>query len=389
MFSSRLPGRLVPNTLSEAVARVRARGALDCDLTETNPTAVGLAYPDLSDVLAGPQVASYRPSPLGLGEARALVAAEYASRGVAIRADRCVLSASTSEAYAFLFKLLCGPGDEVLVPQPSYPLFDLLTRLEGVAAAAYRLDSRGGWCLDRSSVEAAVTGRSRAILVVSPNNPTGSMIRSDDREWLVGVARVHGLALIADEVFADYLLAPRPGSDGLAGEARVLTFALGGLSKSAGLPQMKLAWTAVSGPEALVLDAMARLEVIADTYLSVSTPVQLAAGALIRAGRGIRAAIGARLRTNLATLRAAVATHPALTLIEPEGGWTAVVRVPAILSEEQLVMRLLTEASVLVHPGYFFDFDEEAYLVLSLLPALETFDRGVARLARIATGETS
>jgi aspartate/methionine/tyrosine aminotransferase len=381
MFSRRLP-RLEPNALTAAVLRAKASGERLYDLTETNPTAVGLAYPVLSDVMSGPGVASYRPHALGHPAAREHVAETFAARGAAVPASRCVLTASTSEAYSFLFKLLCEPGDEVLVPQPSYPLFELLTRLDAVTPVPYRLDPHGAWCLDRGSLESTATGRTRAILIVSPNNPTGSMLRSGDREWLVAFARGRGLALIADEVFFEYQFALRADVVSLAGEARALTFTLGGLSKSAGLPQMKLAWIGVSGPGEEVHDAMGRLEVIADTYLSVSTAVQLAAGALMRAGDEIRAAIAARLERNLGALRDWVRVHPVAGVIVPDGGWSAVVRVPAILSEEQLVVRLLEEDAVLVHPGYFFDFDRGAHLVCSLLPSPDVFDEGLARLGR-------
>jgi aspartate/methionine/tyrosine aminotransferase len=387
MFSSRLPARLRPNAFSEAVARARASGAPLHDLTETNPTAVGLAYPDLAALLCRPDVASYRPLPLGDPAARAAVALHYEQAGTPVPPAHIVLTASTSEAYAFLFKLLCNPGDHVLVPQPSYPLFDLLTRLDAVVPVPYRLDPRGLWCLDRGGLEAALTPRTRAILVVSPNNPTGSMIDAADRDWIVTLARRHDLAIVADEVFAEYPIEPRPDATRLAGEGRVLTFALGGLSKTAGLPQMKLAWIVVSGPEADVAAAMARLEIIADTYLSVSTPVQMAAAGLLEAGDRIRAVIGARIRENLAVLRAAVARHASLDLLVPEGGWSAVVRAPALLPEDQMVRRLVAEEGVIVHPGYFFDFASEAYLVISLLPSPGTFAAGVALMTTRVSGE--
>jgi aspartate/methionine/tyrosine aminotransferase len=282
-----------------------------------------------------------------------------------------------------LFKLLCDAGDEVLVPSPSYPLFELLTGLESVRAVTYRLDPHGGWCLDRRSVEAGLTTRTRAILIVSPNNPTGSVLHDDDREWLVALASERRVAIIADEVFAAYPLRLQRSSQSLTGEPRALTFTLGGLSKSAGLPQVKLGWMVLGGPEPRVAEARVRLEIIADTYLSVSTPVQVAASRLIEAGAIVRAQILARVRGNLDSLRDAVASEPALTLNEPEAGWSAVIRVPAIVPEDVLVLRLLREAAVLVHPGYFFDFDEEAFLVVSLLPPPSAFVEGIARIARI------
>lgn len=388
MFSSRLPGQLGPNVVSQAVSRARAAGAIRFDLTETNPTNVGLPYPDrLVSALAHPDVRSYRPAPFGSFEARAAAAASYATSNVP--PERIVLTASTSEAYSFLFKLLCNAGDEVLVPKPSYPLFDLLTELDQVRAVPYRLDPQGAWCLDRDSLERACSPLTRAILIVSPNNPTGSMVRNADREWLVEFAVAHQLALISDEVFVDYPLTPRPDTTSFLGEDRALTFTLGGLSKSAGLPQMKLAWTVVSGPEPLVIDALSRLEVIADTYLSVSTPVQLAAPALIDHGRHVRALIQQRITRNLETLRVSVSRAPALTLHLPDGGWSVVLRVPAILSEEQMVLQLLAAHSVLVHPGYFFDLESEAFLVLSLLPPPEVFAGGVDRLIQFFTGDTA
>jgi hypothetical protein len=297
-----------------------------------------------------------------------------------------VLTASTSEAYAWLFKLLCDPGADVLVPQPSYPLFDLLTRLEGVTARPYHLEYHGVWALDRRSVERATSAATRAVLVVSPNNPTGSCLRAADREWLVSHAASRRLALISDEVFADYPLARRPDATSLLGEARALTFTLGGLSKSAGLPQVKLGWIVASGPAGDVAAALERLDVISDSYLSVSTPVQAAAPALLEAGSAIRRAIHARVRRNLDALRAAVTARPDVTLLDPEGGWSAVLRVPAVATEQAIVLRLLDEAGVLVHPGYFFDFPREAYLVVSLLPEPAAFDEAAGRLLSLVSG---
>ena len=381
MFSSRLPDRIEPNALSRAVSAARESGVPLLDLTETNPTAVGLTYP--SDLLAGladPAALRYAPSPLGDRGAREAVAA---AAGPGATADRICLTASTSEAYSLIFKLLCDPGDEVLVPRPSYPLFDLLTGLESVRPVSYRLDRHGGWCLDRRGIEQGVSPRTRAVLVVSPNNPTGSRLHDDDREWLAGLAAEREIAIIADEVFADYLLQPAAPARSLIGESRALVFTLGGLSKSAGLPQVKLAWAVVSGPDALVQAAMARLEIVADTYLSVSTPVQCAARRLIGAGREIRRQITARLASNLQTLRHVVAGEPLLTLLEPEGGWSAVLRLPASRSETEWIMRLISEMSVVAHPGYFFDFDEEAFLVLSLLPEPDVLAEGARRIARL------
>ena len=385
MFSSRLPSLLAENALSRAVAAARLEGRPLLDLTETNPTAVGLGYPaSLAATLTHPGVIDYRPDPLGSPSARDAVAAAYLSDGRTVDPDCLALTASTSEAYAWLFKLLADAGDEVLVPQPSYPLFDLLTRLDEVRAVPYQLDPHGRWTIDRPSLEGALTSLTRVILVVSPNNPTGSMLTGADREWLVGVVGDRGLAVISDEVFADYRLAPRPDASSFLGESRVLTFTLGGLSKSAGLPQMKLAWISTSGPPAKVSEALARLTVIADTYLSVCTPVQLAAARLIDTGRAIRAAVHARLVRNLNHLRSMLRPHPSLGLVEPEGGWSAVIQVPAIRSEEALALTLLERAQVRVHPGFFFDFPREAFLIVSLLPEPRAFAAGVqAVLGRV------
>jgi aspartate/methionine/tyrosine aminotransferase len=327
----------------------------------------------------------YAPDSLGLPAARAAVAQEYARTGARVRADQLMLTASTSDAYALVFKLLCDPDDEVLVPQPSYPLFESLTQLDAVRARPYRLDPHGRWAIDRHSVEQALTGRTRAILVVSPNNPTGSLLRRADHEWLVSTAASRGVAIVSDEVFADYPLQPLGDASSFAGEPRVLTFTLGGLSKSAGLPQVKLGWMAISGPADVADAAIERLAIIGDAYLSVSTPVQVAAASLIAGGAVIRAAIQARLAANLSCLERLVAAHPAVSLLAPEGGWSAVLRVPATQTEESLVLRLLNDAHVVVHPGFFFDFEHEAYLVISLLPRLGEFDEGVRRVLQCAT----
>lgn len=387
MFSSRLPSSLAPNALTTALLNVRAAGRPLIDLTETNPTAVGLEYPaDILASLADARGRSYEPAPLGLPSAREAVAADYARRGRVVSPDRVVITASTSEAYSLLFKLLCDPGDVVLVPQPSYPLFDLLSRLDSVVTRPYRLSEHDNWAIDRDSVIDAFDARVRAVLVVSPNNPTGSMLRRSDRDWLAAECARRGIALVADEVFADYPLSPGAEAAAIAGDEPALTFALGGLSKSAGMPQVKLGWMAVGGPASLADDAIARLDVICDTYLSVSTPVQVAAPALIAAGGTTRAAIRARVGRNLGVLRERLRKAPACSLREPEGGWSAVVQVPAVESEESLVLRLVTESHVLVHPGYFFDFPREAFLVASLLPAPDVFDEGIARVVAAAGG---
>jgi aspartate/methionine/tyrosine aminotransferase len=387
MFSSRLSESIEPNALTRAIGARRAAGGTWLDLTETNPTTVGLDYPaDVLAPLADARARRYEPEPLGMGVAREAIACDYARRGRVVAPEHVVVTASTSEAYSLLFKLLCNPGDAVLVPQPSYPLFELLAGLEAVALRPYRLLEHDAWSIDRASLTEAMAPNVRAVLVVSPNNPTGSMLRRDDLAWLADTCARQRIALIADEVFVDYPLAARAEAVAIAGDEPALTFALGGLSKSAGLPQVKLGWMAVGGPPALVTAALARLELICDTFLSVSTPVQWAAPALIDHGATIRAAIHARVRGNLAKLRETLAAHPALTLLAPEAGWSAVWQVPATEPEEALVLRLFNTAGVLVHPGYFLDFAREAFLVTSLLPAPTIFDEALDRLMHALPG---
>ena len=399
MFSSRVPRDLASNRLAIATSAHRASGRLLLDLTVTNPTAVGLHYPDdLLPPLAGPGALAYRPEPFGLASARRAVADDYARRGISVAEDRVVLTASTSEAYSILFKLLCEPtGDAVLVPVPSYPLFDHLTGLDGVECRTYALEYHGRWELDERSVDRAWRDATRAVLAVSPNNPTGSVLAPTEFDALSTRCASRDAALIVDEVFADYLfdgdsesrasaselVKPREPrrADGRTPDSGCLAFRLGGLSKSAGLPPVKLGWIAVEGPGELVRGALQRLELICDTYLSVSTPVQVAAPALIERGAEIRRQIRTRIADNLACLRAAVAADPALELLNADGGWTAVIRVPAKSSEEDLVIDLLEARDTLTHPGFFFDFPHEAFLVLSLLPEPAVFAEGVNRIA--------
>lgn len=381
MISSRLPKSLELNAVARALDAKRRGGMAVVDLTETNPTTAGFNYPgELLAPLANARALEYDPQPLGLWPARAAVAADFRRRGIAISADRVALTSSTSEAYALLFKLLCDAGDAVLVPHPSYPLFEHLTQLECVQAVPYALEYHGSWRIDLESIKRAATDRVRAILVVSPNNPTGSFLHRDDLSALSEVASSHGWAIIGDEVFADYPLDPAPAATHVLAGADVLTFSLGGLSKSAGLPQLKLGWIGFGGPAARVDAALAAYEVMADTYLSVSTPAQAAAAELIEHGAAIRAQILARVRRNLESLRALAAGHSSLEVLRVEGGWSAVVRVPQLHGEEALVLELLDKDNVLVHPGYFFDFPGEAFIVVSLLVEPAKFDQAIARV---------
>ena len=384
MFSSRIPANLASNRLTEALRARRARGEPLIDLTESNPTRAGFDYPaDLLAPLGDPRGLRYAPAPLGLIDARRAVAADYARQRLVVAAERIVLTASTSESYSLLFKLLANAGDEVLVPRPSYPLFDYLTQLDLVAARYYDLDVHGAWSIDLASLEQALTPRTRAVLVVSPNNPTGSFITAAEFDRLATICAPRGIAIIADEVFADYELEPGAAARAGRGVLRddVLSFSLGGLSKSIGLPQVKLGWIAVGGPDPLVAAALERLELIGDTYLAVSTPVQLAAAELLARGAAVRDQIAARVRANLRALRGAVAAVPSCQVLPGAGGWYAVLQVPSLESEEELVLRLLTDG-VLTHPGYFFDFPRESYVIVSLLPPEAAFVDGVSRVVR-------
>jgi alanine-synthesizing transaminase len=364
------------------MAQARERRRSYIDLTESNPTRAGLAYPpDLLTPLGSAEALRYEPSPTGLQVAREAISGDYRRRDLFVPADRIVVTASTSEAYSLLFKLLCDAGDNVLVPQPSYPLFEHLTRLDAVEAIPYELEYHGSWQINLESLVRAVTGRTRALLVVSPNNPTGSVASAQELSDIGELCGRKGIALIGDEVFADYPLdAERLSGPSVLTRPGTLTFGLGGLSKTVGLPQVKLGWIGVAGPSELVRQALERLEMIGDTYLSVSTPVQLAASQLLADGAVIREQISARIRTNLGHLRALAPLHPLCTLLNADAGWYAVIQVPATIGEEAIVLELLERDGVLVHPGYFFDFPREAFLVLSLLPKPDEFREGVARL---------
>lgn len=380
MFSRRIPPHAQTNALADAVEALRASGAPFADLTESNPTRAGIPYPaDLLAPLADPRALRYEPQPFGLESARAAVAADQHRRGANVEPAQVVLTASTSEAYSWLFKLLCDPGGAVLVPRPSYPLFEHLTQLEGVRAEPYALDYHGRWEIDFSTL-AAAPADVRAVVVVSPNNPTGSCLTAAELDRLVALCRDKHWALIADEVFADYLF--EPGMTDIASRADVLSFTLAGLSKTVGLPQLKLGWMIAGGPRPAREAALRALEVIADSFLSVGTPVQIALPELLLNGAPTRAAIQARTHGNLRALRDVARAHPSCEVLHADGGWSAVIRVPSTRAEDLLVLDLLSRERILVHPGYFFDFPREAFLVVSLLPDRDVFSDAVARLLR-------
>jgi aspartate/methionine/tyrosine aminotransferase len=380
MFSSRVPADLEPNLLTQEARRARAAGRPLLDLTLSNPTAAGIEYPgSILDGLSDCAALRYEPEPLGMACARAAVARDYARRGVTANPDRIVLTASTSEAYSILFKLLCErAGESVMVPVPSYPLFDHLTRLDGVTPIPYRLEYHGRWAVGFDTLDAGWTGGVRAILAVSPNNPTGSILTEAELHEIESRCTGRDAALIIDEVFADYPLGRASAVP--VRRTECLTFRLGGLSKSAGLPQVKLGWILVDGPDSLARAAIDRLELICDTYLSVSTPVQVAAARLIDQGAAIRDRIRGRVRANYEWLRALAASYPSIALLPCDGGWSAVLRVASTKGEEDLVLELLALDEVLVHPGFFFDFPHEAFLVLSLLPEPRVLAEGARRV---------
>jgi alanine-synthesizing transaminase len=381
-LSRRLPPHADINALSKRLEALRAADTPYVDLTASNPTRAGIAYPpDLLESLSDPRALTYEPSPLGLFAAREAIAGDFLRRGARVDPAHVVLSASTSEAYTWLFKLLCDPGDAVLMPRPSYPLFEHLTRLELVDAVPYDLDYHGRWQIDFDRL-AAAPASTRAVLVVSPNNPTGSYVSATEIERLSAMCAQHDWALIVDEVFADYPLDVATPTTDIAARASVLSFTLGGASKSLGLPQIKLGWMLAGGPAPARDAAVEGLELIADTFLSVSTPVQLAAPALLRSAAPVRRAIHERVRANATRARELARGYPACDLLPAEGGWSVVLRVPALRGEEQLVLELLDRERILVHPGYFFDFPREAYIVVSLLPPPDIFVDAFARVLR-------
>jgi alanine-synthesizing transaminase len=382
MFSSRVPGDLGPNTVAAAVERMRLSGRGFDDLTVSNPTDAGIEYPaGLLAGLADPKALRYDPQPFGLTVARDAVSAAYSHRGVRVPSSHILLTASSSESYALLFKLLCDPGESVLVPTPSYPLFEHLTRLDCVHALPYRIEYHGTWTIDLEDLRYAIDETTRAILVVSPNNPTGGWLKRDELAALVDLCAAHHLALIGDEVFADYPIDPAPGAvRSVLDQGDVLTVSLGGLSKSVGLPQLKLGWMALRGPSALLQAALMRLEIASDAYLSVGTPVQLAVPTLLEAGRDVRLQILQRVLANYRQLQAAVAQHPSCQALRVEGGWSAVLRIPHTMPEDECVIRLLEQQHLLVHPGYFFDFPRDGYLVASLLTRPDVFRSATDRL---------
>ncbi len=380
MFASRTGWNLQPNRFTQTLERLRNSGSELLDLSASNPTLSGFHYDGsrILSALASPQGLQYQPVPFGMESARNAVAEYYLENGSRISPSQIVLTTSTSEAYTYCFRLLCDPGDDVLIARPSYPLFDLLAGIQDVNLRSFSLIYDHGWQIDFHSLEQAITSRTRAIVLVHPNNPTGSFVKPDELEQLNRICERHDLALICDEVFLDY--APGPARKSFSGNDRALTFTLSGLSKIAGLPQMKAAWIVVTGREEVKQAAIARLEVIADTYLSMNAPVQHALSAMLESRHALQRQMMERIQINLAELDRQLLDNPQCVRLTLEGGWYAVLRIPAHGSDEDFVVRLLEEHGVIAHPGHFFDFEADGYLILSLITPQNEFREGVRRI---------
>jgi len=384
MFAKRTNWNLTPNRLSEALAAHRAAGKPLLDLTISNPTECGFEYDSsaILDALSNPAALSYEPNPKGLGSARRAVAGYYADRGDDVAVEDIILTTSTSEAYSYVFRTLCDPGDEFLIPSPSYPLFDFLGEIQDVKLVRYPLLYDHGWQIDFHSLERAVTPRTRGVIIVHPNNPTGHFAKPAEIATLNSISSERGLAIIADEVFLDFELeGSRPAS--FAANSGAPTFTLSGLSKICGLPQMKAAWLVASGPREWKREALARLEVIADTFLSVSAPIQMAIPEFLEQRHSFQKQVMSRVQQNLAELDRQLAAQKAVSRLKVEGGWCAVLRVPARRSDEDMAIELLTTQGVSVHPGHFYDFPADGCLVVSLITHEETFAKGTCRLLAI------
>lgn len=382
MFSDRTNWPLTRNRLTQALDQARAGGATVVDLTISNPTRAGLLYDGATILqsLSSPRSLDYDPQSKGLLGARSAVAEYYRTdHSLTLDPERIILTTSTSEGYSFVFRLLCNPGDELLVPKPSYPLFEFLADLQDVKLIPYPLIYDHGWQMDFHSLELAVTDRTRGVVVVHPNNPTGSFVSPEEQRLLEDFCRARGLSMIADEVFLDY--SHRDNSpQSFAANQKCLTFTLSGISKISALPQMKVAWIVTSGPYAEVEVAQSRLEVIADTYLSVNAPIQWAVPVLLEERHSIKKQLLARVLANLSELDRQLAEQNACQRLQVQAGWYAMLRVPVTRTDEQLAVDLLQSKSVLVHPGHFYDLASDGYVVLSLIGPKTEFADGIERL---------
>ncbi len=380
MFSNRTQWNLSNNRLAEALARHRASGRMLFDLSASNPTECGFSYDRqaIMRALCSPAALGYHPDPLGLEIARTAVRDYYGERDTHIALEDLLLTTGTSEAYSFVFRLLCNPGDEILVPTPSYPLFDFLAEINDVKLTHYPLFYDHGWQIDLHALEQAITPRTRGIIVVHPNNPTGHFTKPSEAARLNELCASRGMAIIADEVFLDFNWNnSRPAS--FAANTGALTFTMSGVSKISGLPQMKLAWLVVSGAEKEKREALVRLEMVADTYLSMNAPIQLAAPTLLKLRQGFQKQFMTRVRWNLAGLDSQLAGQNCSRL-EVEGGWYAILRIPATRPDEDLAIELLEKHDVHVHPGHFYDFPGDRHLVVSLITPEQEFAEGIRRV---------
>jgi alanine-synthesizing transaminase len=385
MFSDRSNWDLSPNSLSILLQNKKSAGDAIFDLTESNPTRIGLDY-DSKEILAAlsqPQSLAYEPDPRGLVQAREAIATYYADQGEHVDLDAIFLTASTSEAYSILFKLMGNPGEEILIPMPGYPLLSYLACFEGVHAVSYplRYDDRKGWSIDMDVLQALINPKTKAIVLVNPNNPTGSYVNRQELTALGTVCRDYDLALIVDEVFSDFMAAENPGRVRTAvNHSNSLTFVLNGLSKMVGLPQVKLGWMVVNGDPDRSAQALSRLEMMLDFYLSPSTPVQHAVKRLLQQRQMIQRQMFSRIASNMGFLEEQTAKTSNIRSLIRQGGWYAVIEVFDAVSDEDRVLQLLDRDSTLVHPGYFYDFHRDGFLVVSLLPPVEIFRDGITRL---------
>lgn len=382
MFSARTNWPLAANRLAVLVERYRKENVPFLDLTESNPTRCGFRYDneEIGAALRDPGVLAYEPDPRGLLPARQAVTEYYRECGVECDPQQIFLTTGTSEAYSHIFRLIADPGDSILVPRPSYPLLDFLARLDGLELVSYSLVYDRGWRMDLESLTRSLTTQTKAIVIIQPNNPTGSFVRKDELESVLATCQKHDLALISDEVFADYGFAPEAAQIRSGSCSRVLSFALSGLSKISGLPQMKLAWILVNGPAERLSHAAVRLEIITDTYLSVGAPLACALPRLLETRRALVPQILNRLRSNLSSLDGQLSKVPLVTRLATEGGWYVILKLPSTRSDEEWALEFLDREGVLVHPGHFYDFTREGYVVLSLLPRPEVFQQGIGKL---------
>ncbi len=381
MFSERTNWQLESNRLGEALAKHRQSGQPILDLTASNPTTCGFRYHSgsLLRALSDPKAIVYDPDPRGLPVARRAIVDYYASHQVQLSTEDLILTTSTSEAYSFVFRLLCNPGDEILIPEPSYPLFAYLAQIQDVKLVPYALIYDHGWQIDFHGLQNSITDRTRAVIVVHPNNPTGHFTAPAEISELNRICAGRGLAVIADEVFLDFAIS-QPAPRSFAATREALTFTMSGVSKICGLPQMKLAWLVASGPQNLKASSLERLEIIADTYLSMNAPAQYALPTFLDQRAEFQSQVRARVQKNLAALDRRLTEQKSCARLDVQAGWYAVLRIPATRSDEDLALLLLETKGVYAHPGHFYDFPTDGFLVVSLITPEEDFAEGIEQL---------